>query len=171
MGVGMLDDEDKKDLMEAFDDLRVELESCISEIIDSPGDATNSQLNRLFRAIHTVKGNAGLMGVSPVVEFSHAIEELASALRKRTITLTELIAETLLIAMDRLHDIHEKELYDKHFEHLRIDELKTLYHALAIAETDEADGMAMQILQLLGAGIADGVPNHSIILRTTSTGS
>ncbi len=147
-----LDDETKIDLMEAFQDLHEEVEACLLLLIESPTDAA---IHRLFRAIHSVKGNAGILQVQAIVEFSHTVEEVAGALRDKRFTLTDSIAEVLLIAMDRLGDQHKKELFGKQFDYLRIDELMLLYHSLSIAEESEADGIAHQILQFLGAGIIE----------------
>ena len=152
----MLDDESKKDLLEAFEDLHIEVEACLVDALNGvEASGQGALLNRLFRAIHNVKGNAGLMGVQPVVDFAHVIEEVAESLRSNKFDLSEKVAEALLIAMDRLRDIHEQELLDKRFDNLCIEELKALYHALAIADKDAACAVAQQTLQFLGAGVAD----------------
>lgn len=152
----MLDEEDKNDLMEAFDDAYIEIEQCICMLLrDNSDKEQDAWLNRLFRSIHNIKGNAGLLKVEPVVDFAHVVEEVASSLRKRQFDFNQAIAETLLIAMDRLHDIHQKELYNKRFDHLCIDELKTLYHSMSLATQEEINSIAAQTLQFLGAGISD----------------
>ena len=152
----MLDDESKKDLLEAFEDLHAEVEAClISSLAGAAPTGGGAMLNRLFRAIHNVKGNAGLMGVQPVVDFAHVIEEVAESLRSGKFPLSEKVAETLLIGMDRLRDIHEQELLDKRFDNLSIDELKLRYHTLALANEGNAVEIALSTLQFLGAGVAD----------------
>ncbi|MFT7561671.1 MAG: HD-GYP domain-containing protein (c-di-GMP phosphodiesterase class II) [Flavobacteriales bacterium] len=156
-----LDDETKKDLFEAFDDLNQEFEVSLNKLLRQWDD---EQVHCLFRAIHNIKGNAGILQVSLVVEFTHEVEEVVGALRRKQFQLTDAIVETLLIAMDRLNDLHQQELYGRHFEHLRIDELKVLYHAMSLAENDEANGISLQILQFLGAGIVDA--NVDLFLDT-----
>lgn len=147
-----LDEESRKDLMEAFDELHVEVETCLAKL---QSDWTEADIHQLFRSIHNVKGNAGIMQVGLIVEFTHEVEEVAGALRRRQFELSNALVEALLIAMDRLHDLHQQELFGRRFDHLRIDELKTLYHALSLATADEAEGIAEQILQFLGAGVVD----------------
>ena len=51
----------------------------------SPGD--REQLNAVFRAFHTLKGGAGFLGVTPLVELCHAAEETLGAARSGQATL------------------------------------------------------------------------------------
>ena len=147
-----LDDDSRKDLMEAFQDLHGEVESQIISLLEQ---YDKEGINCLFRSIHNIKGNAGIMGLKVIVDFTHDVEEVAGALRQGRYKLSEPIAETLLLAMDRISDLHEQELYGKKFDYLRLDEFKVFYQAMAGAEAEEADSIALQTLQMLGAGIAD----------------
>ena len=147
-----LDDEARSDLMEAFLDLQEEAEACVVGLLQTWDE---EKMNCLFRAIHNVKGNAGLMGVNAVVEFTHEIEEVAGALRQGQFSFSEPVAETILLALDRLHDLHQRELFNKKFDYLRIDELQALYHAMSCAAEDEAQGIAKQVLTLLGVGLVE----------------
>ncbi len=147
-----LDDESRSDLMDAFIDLQGEVETCLARLSDTQDDA---QLHSLFRAVHNIKGNAGIMGLTRIVEFTHEVEEVVGAIRQKRYGLSEPLAETLFLAMDRLHDLHQQELYGKKFDYLRIEELTVLYRAMSCAESSEAEGIALQILQILGAGVVD----------------
>ena len=51
----------------------------------TPGD--REQLNAVFRAFHTLKGGAGFLGVTPLVELCHAAEETLGAARSGQATL------------------------------------------------------------------------------------
>lgn len=147
-----LDDDSRKDLMEAFIDLQAEVESSLVALLKEWDD---KDVNRLFRAVHNIKGNAGIMGLGVIVNFTHEVEEVIGALRQKRFPLNEAVAETLLLAMDRLHDLHQQELYNKKFDYLRIDETQLLYRALAESGNDESEQIAQQILHILGAGIVD----------------
>lgn len=147
-----IDDDSRKDLMDAFVELQEEVESSVLSLINSWDERT---VNTLFRAVHNVKGNAGLLGLGIVVEFTHHVEEVVGALRQKRYPFSEPIGETLILAMDRLHDLHQQELYGKKFDYLRIEEFKTLYAGIAEAEPGEVDSIAHQALHILGAGIAE----------------
>jgi two-component system chemotaxis sensor kinase CheA len=64
----------------------------------SPGDS--SVLNRVFRAAHTIKGNAGIVGLESLAEIAHAMETLLEAIRKKTIVPEEPAFNALLTALD-----------------------------------------------------------------------
>ncbi len=79
------------ELIEALDGQLVELES-------RPGDT--GLLNAVFRAFHTVKGGAGFLGLSPLVEVCHDAEEVLNALRSAHRTLDAAAMDAVLGALD-----------------------------------------------------------------------
>lgn len=147
-----LDKDSSKDLMEAFWDLRDEIEHSLLVLVKEPCE---EGINELFRAIHNIKGNAGMLGLTRIVDFTHDIEEVAGGLRQGKYALTDGVCETMLLALDRLHDLHQQELYGKKFDYLRIDELKILFQKMAVAKGDEVNEIALQALNTMGAGIAE----------------
>ena len=66
----------------------------------SPNDP--ELLNRVFRAVHTIKGTAGFLGLEPVVRLGHRAEDVLTNLRKGQIQLTQRIMDALLAARDYL---------------------------------------------------------------------
>ncbi len=49
-----------------------ELEAALLELEESPDDST--QIDRVFRALHTLKGSGGLAGFDDVAGFCHEAE-------------------------------------------------------------------------------------------------
>ena len=41
----------------------------------------------MFRAVHTIKGSAGLFGLDAIVRFAHTVESVMDRVRGRQITL------------------------------------------------------------------------------------
>ena len=66
----------------------------------TPKDA--ELLNRIFRAIHTIKGTSGFLGFEPVVRLSHRAEDVLNDLRKGEIQLNKRMMDALLGARDQL---------------------------------------------------------------------
>jgi two-component system chemotaxis sensor kinase CheA len=66
----------------------------------APSDA--ELLNRIFRALHTIKGTSGFLGYEPVVRLSHGAEEVLDSLRKGEVQLTGPLMDGLLAARDFL---------------------------------------------------------------------
>lgn len=59
-------------------------------------------LNRIFRALHTIKGTSGFLGFDPVVRLSHHAENVLNDLRRGDIQLTKQMIDALLSARDQL---------------------------------------------------------------------
>ncbi len=77
--------------------------------LESQGDAMDVALvNTVFRAIHSIKGAAGFMGLDTLGGLAHRAEEVLGRLRSQELRPTSLVVNTLLRATDRL-----KELIDE----------------------------------------------------------
>jgi two-component system chemotaxis sensor kinase CheA len=77
-----------------------ELEEALLALEGSPGDA--ELLNTVFRAAHTLKGNGANLGLAPVAEFAHGMENVLDRLREGGLALTAPLAGLLLQATDAL---------------------------------------------------------------------
>lgn len=64
-------------------------------------------LNRVFRAFHTIKGTAGFMGFTQVVELTHQAEEVLNLLRKKERKVTRQTMDVLLVVLDQLRAMME----------------------------------------------------------------
>lgn len=56
--------------------------------------------NSVFRAIHTIKGSAGMFGLDQIVAFSHKVENLLEQVRAGEVLLTGKLIEVLLSCCD-----------------------------------------------------------------------
>ncbi|ACE83952.1 chemotaxis protein CheA [Cellvibrio japonicus] len=59
-------------------------------------------LNELFRAVHTIKGSAGLFGLDDIVRFTHTVENLLDHARDGKITLSTDLLSILLPCRDHI---------------------------------------------------------------------
>ena len=84
---------ESEELLHRMDQDMVALES-------TPEDA--ELLNRIFRALHTIKGTSGFLGFEPVVRLSHRAEDVLNALRRGEVRLSRRIMDTLLSSRDQL---------------------------------------------------------------------
>src|SRR6266516_2997388 len=80
----------------------------------SPDDT--ELLNRIFRALHTIKGTSGFLNFDPVVRLSHRAEDVLNTLRSSEVEFSRRIMDALLAARDQLsimlQDIREGGLKD-----------------------------------------------------------
>ena len=61
-------------------------------------------IDRLFRAVHTMKGMGGAMGYTAVSELSHELETLLDRLRTGSLNVTAVIMDTLFAGVDVLEE-------------------------------------------------------------------
>lgn len=69
------------------------------------GEGTPETLNVVFRAIHTIKGTAGCLGLGKVESVAHVGENLLDAVRSGKLTMTQEMIGTLLSYADALREI------------------------------------------------------------------
>ena len=84
---------ESEELLQGMDQDMVALES-------APGD--EELLNRIFRAVHTIKGTSGFLGFDPVVRLSHRAEDVLNAARRGEAQLDRRCMDALLVARDQL---------------------------------------------------------------------
>jgi two-component system chemotaxis sensor kinase CheA len=87
---------------ESEENLR-EMELAFVQLESTPDDAET--LQAIFRAAHTIKGNAAGLGFPALARFSHTVEDVLDGLRTGTNVLTTPLATALLQAVDVLRQL------------------------------------------------------------------
>jgi two-component system chemotaxis sensor kinase CheA len=87
---------------ESEENLR-EMELAFVQLESTPDDAET--LQAIFRASHTIKGNAAGLGFPALARFSHTVEDVLDRLRTGTNILTTPLATILLQAVDVLRHL------------------------------------------------------------------
>src|SRR5437660_4801073 len=57
-------------------------------------------LNEIFRAAHSMKGSAGFLGFTRLVEVAHHAESILNKMRQREMTVERSVVDTILDAVD-----------------------------------------------------------------------
>src|SRR2546427_4128798 len=57
-------------------------------------------LNEIFRAAHSMKGSAGFLGFTRLVEVAHHAESILNKMRQREMTVERSVVDTILEAVD-----------------------------------------------------------------------
>ncbi len=76
------------------------IEEAILDIEENPDDTEG--LNRLFRAIHTIKGSGSMFGFDDIAAFAHHVETVLDHVREGTIPVTSPLIDQILMARDRI---------------------------------------------------------------------
>jgi two-component system chemotaxis sensor kinase CheA len=72
-----------------------------TKLLDLDGDnASNDDLNAIFRCAHSIKGGAGAFGFDAISSFTHVLEALLDAMREGEIGVSTEVVDALLKARD-----------------------------------------------------------------------
>jgi two-component system chemotaxis sensor kinase CheA len=93
----------KQTFFDECSDLLQQLETCLTEIRE--GSNTDDTVNAVFRAVHSIKGGAGIFGFDTLVKFAHVFETVLDSIRSGVIAITPDNIDTLLAAGDVLADL------------------------------------------------------------------
>src|SRR4029079_18481765 len=85
------------------EELLAELESGLLALQD--GDTDPETVNAIFRAVHSIKGGAGMFALARLVDFAHVFETVLDNLRSKRISMTPAGLKTMLKSADMLADL------------------------------------------------------------------
>lgn len=93
------------------------MEDALLDLSENSLDDIDKELvNKLFRAMHTMKGNAGIFGYDLIVEFAHLAESLLDEVRNGKIALTYDMLELLLMVKDHSKHLIEVCIHDEQLD-------------------------------------------------------
>jgi HD-GYP domain-containing protein (c-di-GMP phosphodiesterase class II) len=95
-----LEDDILHDLMEEINELYEASEQTLIELELTPKD--NDLQRALFRSVHTIKGDLGLVAFVPMISVLQHLEDLLDLLRKGEIDYTSNMSDLVLLLMDKV---------------------------------------------------------------------
>jgi two-component system chemotaxis sensor kinase CheA len=96
-------DEMKETYIQEANELLENLESSLLSLESNPND--NSNIEQVFRVMHTLKGNSSMFGLTKITEFVHDLETIYDKIRQNEMQLSKPILDTTLLALDHLNKI------------------------------------------------------------------
>lgn len=81
-------------------ELLVEIEETILEIERNPED--KEAINRLFRAMHTIKGSGNMFGFNDIADFTHHVETVLDKVRDGSIGVSKELINVILASEDHI---------------------------------------------------------------------
>jgi len=101
--------DDMREILEEFlieaDEILSNLDQDLIELEENPED--KDLLNKIFRGMHTLKGGAGFLGLTSVVEIAHKIEDIFNKLRNDELKLTSEMMDIIFEGVDKLKEAIE----------------------------------------------------------------
>ena len=133
--------------------------------IEEMGEEIDSDLvNKVFRAIHSIKGGAGFLGLDTIKDLSHSMENTLNLVRNSELIPSPEVISTLLSALDTLRDLisdfmgsNEVDISD------HIADLK----AVSSGEPAMADAMENESETTKGHVAAESAPEEDSIISIT----
>jgi two-component system chemotaxis sensor kinase CheA len=93
-----IDREMVADFLQNGDELLERLTQSMLVLENNPNDS--SSIEEIFRAAHTIKGTAGMLGLSCIEQLCHALESTFDRIRKKQIMISSGLTDTLLVGWD-----------------------------------------------------------------------
>ncbi|PBQ10673.1 chemotaxis protein CheA [Pseudomonas syringae] len=79
------------------------MEESLLQLENEPGD--QDAIGAVFRAAHTIKGSAGLFGLTPIVSFTHIVEDVLDRLREGSVSVNAELIAVLLKSGDHMLEL------------------------------------------------------------------
>ena len=122
---------------EAYE-LLAELETALMEIEENPQDT--DLIDRIFRAMHTIKGSGAMFGFDDIAAFTHELETIFDLVREGRMAVSSRLVNISLAARDQIKAMLDASANDRPADDQAcrtiIDELKSITAAETSADDD-----------------------------------
>jgi chemosensory pili system protein ChpA (sensor histidine kinase/response regulator) len=133
-----VDDEVGPEILEFFQPEAEEHLQVVSDcLISLEGNNNPEEINRLFRAIHTVKGSAAQVGLKRLGAIAHRVEDLIGRLRDGEIEPSPAVVDICLESVDVLKKTLHQQWADESEMRNGVDSLLTRIAEFAPVENDD----------------------------------
>lgn len=139
------DREALEEFAEVLTDRAPEVERDVARLKKHPTD--REIIADLFRAIHNIKGDAALCKFELGVVVAHPIETMMSRFRDGEIPFSDLLAEMILLAVDRLELATDALLSHKSLENLRLLALVEGLEKLSVSSVQDIDARCAELIE------------------------
>ena len=141
----IVDRDSFREFVEALDDQVPGIERDIAALRKLPND--RNLIARLFRALHTIKGDAALCKVNIGVAICHPLESLLSRCRDGEVLFSDLLAEVMLLTLDRLELVIEAMDTGRGIDHLKLPALVGGLEGMAGAPPQDIGPRAAAVIE------------------------
>ena len=134
------DDEVPDEILEFFQPEAEEHLQVVSDcLISLEGSSNTEEINKLFRAIHTVKGSAAQVGLKRLGAIAHRVEDLIGRLRDGETDPSPQVVDVCLESVDILKRTLHRQWSDEGEMRTSVDSLLGRIAEFAPAEPEEPD--------------------------------
>lgn len=134
-----------EEFADALNDRAPNIERDVARLKKSPHDRELTA--DLFRAIHNIKGDASLCKFELGAAIAHPIESMMSRFREGEIPFSDLLAEMILLAVDRLELATDALISGKSLDNLHLADLVHGLDELAQAGAGDVDNRCAALIE------------------------
>jgi chemosensory pili system protein ChpA (sensor histidine kinase/response regulator) len=147
------DDEVPDEILEFFQPEAEEHLQVVSDcLISLEGNNNPEEVNRLFRAIHTVKGSAAQVGLKRLGGIAHRVEDLIGRLRDGEIEPSAAVVDLCLASVDVLKKTLHRQWADESEMRAEVDSLLGRIAEFAPLEDDDLEAALSAVQNTKAAG-------------------
>src|SRR5438270_10329704 len=138
-----VDDEVPAEILEFFQPEAEEHLQIVSDcLLALEGNNNPEEINKLFRAIHTVKGSAAQVGLKRLGAIAHRVEDLIGRLRDAEIEPSPAVVDLCLASVDVLKKTLHRQWADESEMRAEVDSLLGRIAEFAPLEPEEVEALA-----------------------------
>lgn len=140
---------------ELKDELKEKRQGCNDHLLNLEGNPSDmDSINLLFRDVHTVKGDLGIIGIEQYLPLLQSIEDLLDTLRKQQNHYIPALGDILLLSLDiTFNELDEFISGDGNFNQARYNEIAQRLAKLATLSGSAYEEQILSILQFLAPEI------------------
>lgn len=112
-----LEKELKDDLLECYVEAQQEIEESINSI-ESDGFSFD-KLDKLFRSLHSMKGNCSVCFLDPLVGVLHKLEEIVDGMRGGYIQYHPYLGELIIVVIEKVYELLQ-QIYQSHVAEIAV---------------------------------------------------
>ena len=145
---------------EIFELYEASLQNLI-ELELSPSD--NEMQRALFRSVHTIKGDLGLVGFTPMIEVLQYLEDILDMLRKGEISYSNSLHDLVVRLLDKVTSFVEECVSDgkARYDKQAIDATSAIIKKFTITNTEQHESLLKQAITANSDGIQDDIFTQS----------
>ena len=144
-----MDDEIINDFRENFNDQYEVAANCISQLEKDASDT--DAIHAMFRALHTIKGNSNLCQLNILTQFSHAVEEIAVAMRQGEIRYKPILGEVILLSLDKIKEVSEDLFQSREVDTELLNQAEEILNSISAHPQISVTSKAAKVIALIAS--------------------
>jgi chemotaxis signal transduction protein/HPt (histidine-containing phosphotransfer) domain-containing protein len=121
------------------------------------GQAEDEVIHAVFRAIHSIKGGAGFVGLAKIERLAHKMEDLLNLIRNHDLIPSPLVVDSLIRSLDVLNS-----LFERVDEHDAIDIESSLRSLVEALQNGAGASVQAAVQTVSGPSSGSGLPSFEI---------